>query len=94
MRVTQYESPQEGPLSCAPIGLLWSGGDTTWCTSHSHHLSVGVNTVGRASGAALSPQLRHLRKRWERGRHSEEGGDKFGWSVSVQTRMEPRARGA
>lgn len=94
MRVTQYESPHEGPLSCAPVGRPWRGGDTTWCTSHSRHLSVGVNTAGRASRAALNPQLRHLRERWERGRHSEEGGGEFGWSVSMQMRMECRARGA
>lgn len=76
------------------VGCSWRGGDTTWCTSYFHHLSVGVNTAGRANGVALSPQLRHLRERWERGRHSEEGGGEFGWSVFVQMRIEHRARGA
>ena len=65
-----------------------------WCTSHSHHLSVGVNTVRRANEASLSPQQRHLREHGEQGRDSEEGGGEFDWSVSVQMRMEHDARGA
>ena len=94
MRVTQYESPHEGPFLCTPAGRPWRGGDTTWCTSHTRHLSVGVNTAGRASGAALIPQQRHFRECWEGGRHSAEGGGEFGWSVSVQMRRECGARRA
>ena len=83
MQVTQYESPHEGPPSCAHVGHPWRGSDTTWCTYHSRHLNMGVNIARWAIGAAFSPQLRHLRERWEQGRHSEEGGGEFVRSVSM-----------
>lgn len=92
--MTQNESPHEGTFLCVPAGRPWRGGDITWCTSHSCHLSVGVNKVERVSRAALSAQQRHLSEPWEQGRHSEEGGREFGWRISVQMWMECGARGA
>lgn len=94
MRATQYESPHKGPPSCVHVGHPWRGSDTTGCTYHSCHLSVGVNTAERAIRAAFSPQLRHLRKHWEQGRHSEEGSVEFVSSVSSEMRMDRGARGA
>ena len=84
--------PHEGHHRCMLDGQPWRGGDTTWCTSYSRHLSGGVITAGRANKDELSPTRGNLNTPWARSSSSREGGGGFGLSVSMQMWMERSIR--
>jgi hypothetical protein len=81
--VTAIDNPHEGLHWCVPAGHPWRGGDTTWCTSHSRHLSGGLMTVGRASGEDLSPPHKKLKAPRARISSYYEGGGRIGWCVNL-----------
>ena len=93
MWVTSMDSSHEGLHRCVPASRPWRGGDTTWCTSHSRHLSGGLMTAKWASREDLSPPHGKLKAPWVRITSYYEGGGKTSWCVNSQMKMECSTRG-